>query len=686
MNPPSEMTPERAWQAAITQLRMEMPAAAFDTWVKPASLIAFQGDTFVVGCINRFGRDWLANRLTHSLERLLQGLLNRPIRVRFELTESEEEAGHHPEEGHWPATSFALDIRHNSLRHTLLEPERVVRLPVYYFRWLPYVGAQTVFLFMALWQEYYLTTQGKGTSGNAKVAARAERVCQWAGLSRAQFFRLIQPGSPLGWFARKLETDHEIDRQTGRAKKSANIYLLYETPLTPGDAADLKAYLIAHDIQQSPVTALQAALAADPKAILRYPVRQPPEDFAQAPPRHLTVQHIVRELVGHRLDGDLTALTDQLAERLTATGEFVLMSWYFLKHWLPRLGPDLAMFIVLLRHLCYFNDETGEIRDEVWIKGGYPAIASRLGLANPRVVATWLPPARAYTRTIRGISTATETEYHRRQGVQKLLGLFVHRIDQRANPNGHYDWKFKVQRVDPLLPAHETVLSAVQSLLDRAVENGAGQELKDWCETLKTDERIVCRLSNWLNGCSETLKTAVKDCLATLDLADKDCFETLLKILTSLKNTEMNRDTSSTQDTRDGPAVGAVVDEVGNWSLDVLLRRADRKVQVAMLAEEKNAVPFVSWILYGVSQSHIHNPYSLAIATLREKPRVGAGGASERLAALPPQHLIALIEQQLSHGFTSSRDWQLLLGQAKSDRIRLLADALGIEPELADDR
>ncbi len=79
------------------------------------------------------------------------------------------------------------------------------------------------------------------------------------------------------------------------------------------------------------------------------------------------------------------------AYRLLGQGDFILVTWYFLRNWLPVLGSDAAMFILILRNLCYFNDETGEVRDEVWIEGGYQAIANRLGINNSRVVANWLP-------------------------------------------------------------------------------------------------------------------------------------------------------------------------------------------------------------------------------------------------------------------------------------------------------
>jgi hypothetical protein len=207
-----------------------------------------------------------------------------------------------------PMLPVELDILYRSIRDSLLEPGRVVRLPVYFLRWLPYVHSQVIFVVMALWQEYYLASGGKAQKGNNKVSVRAEQVCQWAGISRAQFFRLLRPGSALYWFARKTETDHEVDKRTGRAKKSSNKYVLLDAPLTPGDAEDLKSFLLDHGIRESPVSALQAAVTADPKQILSYPVRLPPDNFETMQPRYLTVQEIVRDLVGRRLTQSLPRL------------------------------------------------------------------------------------------------------------------------------------------------------------------------------------------------------------------------------------------------------------------------------------------------------------------------------------------------------------------------------------------
>jgi len=43
------MKAEQAWQAAQGQLQMEMPKAAFDTWVRNAEFISYEDGSFIIG-------------------------------------------------------------------------------------------------------------------------------------------------------------------------------------------------------------------------------------------------------------------------------------------------------------------------------------------------------------------------------------------------------------------------------------------------------------------------------------------------------------------------------------------------------------------------------------------------------------------------------------------------------------
>lgn len=77
------MKAEQAWQAAHGQLQIEMPKAAYDTWVRDAELIAYEDGTFIIGVHNAYARDWLESRLSSTIVRILTGIMNRSVEARF---------------------------------------------------------------------------------------------------------------------------------------------------------------------------------------------------------------------------------------------------------------------------------------------------------------------------------------------------------------------------------------------------------------------------------------------------------------------------------------------------------------------------------------------------------------------------------------------------------------------------
>ena len=86
------MKAAQAWQAALGQLQMEMPKAAFDTWVRDAELLSYEDGSFIIGVQNAYARDWLESRLSSSITRLLTGIMNRTVEVRFTVWQDAEES------------------------------------------------------------------------------------------------------------------------------------------------------------------------------------------------------------------------------------------------------------------------------------------------------------------------------------------------------------------------------------------------------------------------------------------------------------------------------------------------------------------------------------------------------------------------------------------------------------------
>jgi hypothetical protein len=86
------MNAEQAWRAALGQLQMEMPKAAYETWVAGTELITYEDGSFIVGVQNAYARDWLESRLASTVKRKLSGLMNRTVAVRFVVWQNPPES------------------------------------------------------------------------------------------------------------------------------------------------------------------------------------------------------------------------------------------------------------------------------------------------------------------------------------------------------------------------------------------------------------------------------------------------------------------------------------------------------------------------------------------------------------------------------------------------------------------
>jgi hypothetical protein len=165
-----------------------------------------------------------------------------------------------------------------------------------------------------------------------------------------------------------------------------------------------------------------------------------------------------------------------------------------------------------------------------------------------------------------------------------------------------------------------------------------------------------------------------------------DCFETLLKTLKGFKDSQKEKDSITIQDTQkigctavNQMGVGTV--QQGAWNLERLLEKVSPKRRITLLEQEKRAVPVLSWILYGVANSSIQDPLGLAVSKLSDQPGMSAGGAFDRLANLPPEQLVQLVQMERSMRYPSNRDWRLVMKSIPVERVVLLSDLLGIQVE-----
>ena len=84
------MNAEQAWQSVLGQLQMEMPRASFDTWVRDTTPLSYDDGVMTIAVRNAYARDWLENRLLSTAARLLAGMMNRVVDVRFVVANGQD--------------------------------------------------------------------------------------------------------------------------------------------------------------------------------------------------------------------------------------------------------------------------------------------------------------------------------------------------------------------------------------------------------------------------------------------------------------------------------------------------------------------------------------------------------------------------------------------------------------------
>ncbi len=80
----------QTWQSVLGQLQLEMPRASFDTWVRDTHPLSYEDGVMTVAVRNAYARDWLENRLLSTVSRLLAGMMNRAVDVRFVVANGHE--------------------------------------------------------------------------------------------------------------------------------------------------------------------------------------------------------------------------------------------------------------------------------------------------------------------------------------------------------------------------------------------------------------------------------------------------------------------------------------------------------------------------------------------------------------------------------------------------------------------
>ncbi len=709
----SSIQPERAWQMTLSQLQMDMPKAAFDSWVRDTSFVLFEAGVFTVGTPNAYGREWLASRLTSTVTRMLTGILNQQIDVQFIVVNEPDDLENEPEDDVLSDESASLEsgsdvlslqAEYQSIYDEIVRPDQVIVVPGYFLRFIPLLGPDLAWLYIGFRQAAY--EAGASRQPGKKFGAPAKKVARFAGMSLRTFRRWS--AKPDTWqHLQGLVTPAEDKPRwhhgkDGHPHRTPRFYRVSMTlPLTPTDELSLRAWLYKRLSEgKNPLTVIQSAL--DTPVMELIPWLENTAHLRDSDIELHSVQDVLHSVCGPILEHDraqFQELADRLAQHLMPPKDLVVLTHYFVTRWLPILGYGQGWFVVLLRDRCYLNQRTGEIRDEVQVDQGYAEISHWLGLKRVKTVWEWLrnDDVGRFVREISheiGIWEESPrrfkicmgeplTEEDQGQANLLLAGREIGVDDTHSNPIGAND-TYRSSGFDDPVGASDTH-SGVNDTI-----TGAGDTHRDMNGAIDTNRDgqidtpngaidINIGASGINSGGSDTHMIGAG---VTFDWRDWHSLNTLALGLNHKENTPTTTDAGDGSDLEtltDRPGKGVVGME---WNLKDLLNRnrVSAKNQELLLENGLTAQAFVSWLLYAASPggNGIRDPIAHAISRLIPHPNRGAGDVYDELAELPANELAEMLTKELTGHRPWNRIWRKAIENSPSERLQKLADHLGV--------
>ncbi len=642
------------WQSVLAELQSEMPKASFETWVKDTHPIDVSTDEsgqkiLLVGVRNKYTQDWLKERLTAKVERLLTEITNTKMSVHFVVDTAVDTADEGVQEE--PPSVFAAEdapkepgdevevslADYDSLYERVVRPNRAVYLPGYFRRWLRRIGPSLAWLYVAFRQTAYMAGSRTGRATNR---IPGERIAALAGCSERTYWRRVE--NPDTW--QKLKGLVEVsdpgpqwDNTASSPRRLPRRYTVAMTlPLTPADTCSLTRWLSSHiDKFDGPEGVLRAATEAPLDELI------PLDTADESDP--LTVTQLVRQLFGgDEPDARLDALASALQNHIMSPNDTIKITEYFMRLILPHLGEGPAWLLTLLRDMCYVNPDSGEVRNRVVVRGGYAEIAGWLGFSRPKTIWEWLK--------------------------DPVVGIYISEI---TKDEPQLDFAGQPRSLKVLLeefPREMLVAVGANDSIGVArmsVMSGANDSIG------------VARLS-------ESVGASVRVLINSLTLKTNS-----LTLKTTTVNTENAEEKNA--ETVKTAAVGA---SPSAWVLDRILNinRVHPKTQKNVRGASGTAL--VSWLLYALSPQGqgIEKPMSYALARLKDDPQSGAGDEYDKLAGLAPARLLEIAYKvskgQLHEAYGGELDddlklWVQVMGTDSRAARKLMRFLLGDQaPEI----
>ncbi|MBC8333215.1 MAG: hypothetical protein H8E28_14640 [Anaerolineae bacterium] len=605
------MKAAQAWQAALGQLQLEMPKAAFDTWVRDTEFIGFDDETgtLTISCWNAYARDWLEDRLTSTVKKLLAGIMNGEVTVQFvvhnDIVADEREDDDANDDSETSSVEAVYDLPHDEIVGT-----GVIPLPGYFANHIADLGPTLAWLVVGFRQVTYLAGQ---RSGNRMHRISERQLALWSGTYRKRFRRFKD--KPETWqalqgFVSLEDTTASWEITEGRGlRRRAHVYKVQMTmPLTAAHAHALELWLLQNvETAGGPKEVIELALTISPRALLS-DVAVPSDGAIRK-----TVPQILAELFSEQLsEGELKTLSHRLHYHIMPHNDLIVLTHFFVRNLVSVLGHGPAWMLTLLRDRCYVDPETGEQRNEVTLQNGWKEIANWLGIKQPMTVWRWLHGTKRSTK-----KTATIPP----------LSIFVHEA-KTGRASGFATGKRTFHLSPDELPP------AILAQIDEYSKN------MDWGKAIR---EIIARMTPSGNDCifCNCANDPIMIARMTPDVRANDPIviarmtpdvranDPILSSLNSLKTSSLS---SNKQNIHTGEPdkitpnsktsqVGGFGDDFLVWDWEFLFAyNPEIAPQDQDLLKDRNPGRFAAWLIYGYSKKGqgLDNPVIFAVRRVQQ--------------------------------------------------------------------
>jgi hypothetical protein len=346
---------------------------------------------------------------------------------------------------------FQIHQTWTDLREARVKDGFIFRVSRYFIdHWLRLLGPKAAWAVVDLQQRCYLAKADF-------CQASLKDLCAVTGVGSTTTMQSIVDMPLMHWFFAKRATRQRRADKVMRGKNRYNLQM--SDPLTPEHQGKL-AWLLAERLRDGTVPQVHGPddlirLVSDLPRLSTLPPDDLPT-WAMREPLNLR-QIALRVLSEADIVGVQANLADETAlrqvftdaqARVTRPAQIALATHYFRTDWVHQLGATNAWLIMILRSRCYWNKESGEVRDSCIVS--MQELADLLG-ASPRTVIRGLQDP-----LVRKFVTAQERVYERRAS------------DNRKIPSRT---RFHVQlTMDPLTPPDEAAFAGI--LLSDAARYG----------------------------------------------------------------------------------------------------------------------------------------------------------------------------------------------------------------------